>query len=200
MNREVAIKWNNLLKRTKSGDAQAHDELFGELTVTLRPFLELRLRGYSREDKEDVLQETLIIFGQKLGRIKDNPHKYALQILRNKIGHMYRDRTSKVKLSLDSNNPYPHGLKKVIEKCLDNYKSSDELLDEIVKKEQIDQLQKAIGNLPDFCRSLFITILKGYDREELWRKYKSSLPKLNRNAFRKRIFDCRKKLIELLAA
>jgi len=200
LTQEFENRFNELLHRTKNGDKEAQNDLFEELTVTLRPFLECRLRGYDREDKEDVLQETLITFGQKLDRIRDNPHKYAIKILRNKIGHVLRRRAHQFQISLDSDNPIPSVSKKAIERSLSIHRSSDDLLDELTRKEELNSLQNAIAALPDFCRNLFIRILKGYEREELWNQYKSTHPEMNRGAFRKRIYDCRKRLVELLTA
>ena len=198
MSQEIENKYNDLLHRTKAGDEEAQNKLFEELTVTLRPFLESRLRRYPREDKEDVLQDTLITFGLKLDRIRDNPHKYAIKILRNKIGHVLRDKSYKTRLSIDTPNPYPIPLKQAIERSISIHKPGEDLLDELAKREEIEQLQLAIRNLPDFCRRLFIGFLKGYEREQLWKEYRSTHPDLNRGAFRKRIYDCRKRLLELI--
>ena len=78
--------WNALLMGAKNGDSQKKNQLFSNLSVTLRPFLQYRLRGWSVEDREDILQETLITIDRKLEAVESNPHKYAIGVLRNKIG------------------------------------------------------------------------------------------------------------------
>ena len=197
MDEEKRDRWDDLLRRTKAGDLEAQNEFYNKLAVTLRPFLESRLRGYPREDKEDVLQEILVVFGQKLNSIRDNPHKYGMKILRNKIGHALRRHNPDRRLSIDDAQISP-ALKQAIELGLSRFGSEHDLLDELTKREEIERIQKAIENLPDFCRNFFVGILEGRNRKELWRFFKASFPELNRGTYRKRIYDCRRRLIELL--
>ena len=199
LDREIENTWNELLWQAQRGEQQAQNRLFKELSVTLRPFLESRLRGWSREDKDDVLQETFIIIGAKLQDIQTNPHRYGIKVLRNKIGHALRNPPHKRMVSADSADDYKSSaLRQAIARSLSHESSGNDLLDELGKKEEIERIQTAVHKLPTFCRAFFLGILNGRTRKELWRLFKTSDPGLKRGTYRKRIFDCRMKLAELL--
>jgi DNA-directed RNA polymerase specialized sigma24 family protein len=191
--------WNKLLWQAQKGEQQAQSRLFERLSVTLRPFLESRLRGWSREDKDDVLQETLIIIGAKLQHIQTNPHKYGVKVLRNKIGHALRNPPHKKIVSADSmDDPISPSLRNAIERSVSHGIVRNDLFDELTMREEIERIQAAVEKLPPFCRAFFLGILSGQTRKELWRLFKKSDPELKRGTYRKRIFDCRMKLAELL--
>jgi DNA-directed RNA polymerase specialized sigma24 family protein len=193
--------WNELLWQAQRGEQQAQNQLFEALSVTLRPFLESRLRGWSREDKDDVLQETLMTIGVKLDYIQTNPHKYGVKVLRNKIGHALRNSHYKKMVSANTTeDPISPALKQAIEWGLSHGKPGNDLLDDLAKKEEIERIQAAVEKLPPFCRAFFLGILTGRTRKELWRFFVRSDPSLKRGTYRKRIFDCRSKLVELLEA
>jgi DNA-directed RNA polymerase specialized sigma24 family protein len=191
--------WNELLWQAQKGEQQAQNRLFEKLSVTLRPFLESRLRGWSREDKDDVLQETLFVIGAKLQNIKTNPHKYGVKVLRNKIGHALRNPPHKKMVSADlADDRISSALKQATERGLSHGASGDNLLDELAKKEEITRIEAALEKLPPFCRTFFLGILNGRNRKELWKLFKTSDPGLKRGTYRKRIFDCRMKLADSL--
>ena len=188
-----------MLWQAQKGEQQAQNKLFEKLSVTLRPFLESRLRGWSREDKDDILQETLITIGVKLDYIQNNPHKYGVKVLRNKIGHALRNSQHKKMVSADANaNLVSPALKQAIERGLSHGKPGNDLLDDLARKEEIERIQAVVEKLPPFCRTFFLGILSGRNRKELWRLFKTLNPGLKRGTYRKRIFDCRMKLVELL--
>ena len=191
--------WNELLWQAQKGEQQDQNKLFEALSVTLRPFLESRLRGWSREDKDDVLQETLITIGIKLERIQTNPHKYGIRVLRNKIGQALRNPPHKRMVSADANDdPLSTALKQAIELSLSHGGLGNDLLDDLAKKDEIERIQAAVEKLPPFCRTFFLGILNGRNRKELWTLFKALNLGLKRGTYRKRIFDCRMKLVELL--
>ena len=87
---EANTEWNDLLQKAKAGKSEARDEIFRELSVKLVLVAQYRLIGWSRQDQEDLVQESLFILLQKLNRIESNPHLYAYKILHNKIGDALR--------------------------------------------------------------------------------------------------------------
>jgi len=191
--------WNELLWRAQKGEQQDQNKLFEALSVTLRPFLESRLRGWSREDRDDVLQETLITIGVKLKKIQTNPHKYGIIVLRNKIGRALRNPPHKRMVSADDDDdPLSGTLKQAIELSLSHGGSGNDLLDDLAKRDEIERIQAAVEKLPAFCRTFFLGILNGRDGKERWNLFKTLNPGLKRGTYRKRVFDCRMKWVELL--
>ncbi len=88
---EVALL-NRLLADAQQGDRAARERLLAELRPRLLLVARVRLRDTLREQAEDVVQETLIVVTERLAVISDRPDRYALAVLRNKIGHVYRSR------------------------------------------------------------------------------------------------------------
>ncbi|TKJ39942.1 hypothetical protein CEE37_09400 [candidate division LCP-89 bacterium B3_LCP] len=191
--------WNDLLELSKIGDGEGQRQLFEKLAVTLRPILQCRLRGWAHEDQDDILQETLITVGQKLPQIESNPHKYSMIILRNKIGDALRARKRRIQVSIDSlTDPDSTSLKSAIEQALSQSSHEEEVLSGLDNRRQIDSIKEGIKRLSSFCQTFFLGILEDLDPQELWELFKSSEPGLQRNTYRKRIFDCRRKLKETL--
>ena len=98
MSEQQNIDWKSLLKDAQGGDQRRQDELFEALNVRLRMIIQYRCWGWSAQDQEDILQETLEVFWDKLNSISDHPETYALKILRNKIGDELRKRLGRRKV------------------------------------------------------------------------------------------------------
>ena len=86
MERTETVDWNGLLAKAKSGDQGSVDQLYKELNVRLQSVIQYRLWGWSKEDLDDIVQNTLMVFCEKLNQIESNPHYFALNIMRNKVG------------------------------------------------------------------------------------------------------------------
>jgi RNA polymerase sigma factor (sigma-70 family) len=191
--------WDDLLRAAQSGDAEAVNSLLSRLAVTLRTILQYRLRGWSREDREDLLQETLITFSQKLPGLKSNPHYYAAAILRNKIGDALRSRRGFRQVSLDAiSDRHPPELQKEIYNLLEAQTADPDVQKQMEFQENHTLIQNALKRLSIFCQTFFLGVLEQRSAEELWRLFLQAEPGLKRGAFRKRIFDCRMRLKEIL--
>jgi DNA-directed RNA polymerase specialized sigma24 family protein len=191
--------WDELLSRAKTKDRQALNELIIQLTVTLRPILQSRLRGWSHEDKQDVMQETLVTFTQKLAEVKSNPHHFAAAILRHKIGDaMRRQRRGHADfVTLDDNSIAPD-MRRQIELCLSQYGPGTTFVRRLEDAELLKHVIRALEELSDFCQTFFLGLMEQVDREELFQLLRRMDPSLRRGTFRKRIFDCRQRLKLLL--
>ncbi len=192
-------EWNRLLIQAKSGDQQALHNLFVKLTVTLPVILQSRLRGWPTADLQDILQETLITFARKLGEIRDNPQLYAAGILRNKIGDALRVNRGHIRVPLDA---WPESasptLRNEVEQAMRQEGLFADALSELERKELLERLRQALKKLSLFCQTFFLGILEQREMEEVRKTLEASTPELKPGAFRKRIFDCRMKLKELL--
>ncbi|TKJ36567.1 hypothetical protein CEE37_14905 [candidate division LCP-89 bacterium B3_LCP] len=192
--------WNNLLKKVRRGDQSAKDDLFRKLAVRLHPIIKYRLRGQSSEDIEDILQDTMVIFSEKINLIESDPDTYVLQILRNKIGNFYQRmrRRKNVTIQTDSQAEIHHRAS-FRERIVTTIKEKSSFLAEIESEDLSNYIRTAIKRLPVFCQTFFLAILDGRRVQEVWELYRKLEPELQRNAFDKRVFDCRKKLMDLVS-
>ena len=87
----LADQMNLLLEKARGGDARARERLFTLLRPGLLLMARARLRGGLAGWIEDAVQETLLVVARKLNTIRDQPHVYAAEVLRNKVGKIYRD-------------------------------------------------------------------------------------------------------------
>jgi len=200
MKEESKIDWDDLLVRAKEGDKSAENELFSKLSVSLRDFAEYKLRGWSSEEVEDVIQNTLVILWQKRDEITSNPQIYAREILHNKIGHLYRKKKSFGEIPIDPvDDRSSSAAKQEIEFSSDRETVEEELIGSIDNKELLEKIINAIEDLPPCCRIFYLSIFQGYNRREIWEVFKSTYKNLKGSTYRKRISQCcRKKLLELL--
>jgi DNA-directed RNA polymerase specialized sigma24 family protein len=193
------VDWNDLLQETRKGSNEARNDLFVRIAVTLRPILQCRLRGWSKEDQDDILQETLMTLAQKLPYLVSNPHYYACTILRHKIGDALRSRRSHIKLSLDdSPHPAAIALQSEIQMILAQNSSDYDIPAQVETEEYLELISRAVRRLSQFCQAFFLGILEHREIGEIWSDLHRSHADLNQGAFRKRIFDCRMKLKEIL--
>jgi DNA-directed RNA polymerase specialized sigma24 family protein len=188
------------LLRARSGDPGALDDLCAAVRVRLLVLVRLKLRGWPREDHEDLVQETLAVFARDVNRIQNRPLAYAHAVLTKRIwNELDRARRSR-EVSLDqriepddardSSSSAASGLLR------------DETADvaaEVQRKLDVERVWRAIQRLSqEFCKPLLMALMQGYEVGELYLRFSELDPHLTRNAFYKRIFDCRKRLTERL--
>ncbi len=192
------VAWDDLLGRCKAGQTQARDDLCRELAVRLRLILQYRLWGWSRQDLEDIVQECLVTILQKLDRIESSPQKYACEVLRNKVGDALRRRQSgTVPLRSDTalgSDPAERGFVPAI-----HPEEAEGFVARFEARDRVERVQRAIMQLSAFCRLFFLGILEERSVQELWLFFQQIEPGLQRSAFDKRIFDCRRKLRRLVS-
>lgn len=189
MESENVLNWDELLKKAQQRDQLSQTALFEQLMVTLQPIVQYRLRGWSREDQADILQNTLITVFRKLDSVESNPHKYAARILRNKIGDAYRGKHPGQEVSIDT---------EFIKDAVSQYRQDDSLQSTIDHRDLVKSIKKAIKGLSTFCQTFFLGTLEQKDRDEIFTVLQAMEPSLSRGTFRKRIFECRQKLKALI--
>jgi DNA-directed RNA polymerase specialized sigma24 family protein len=188
MHNHEQVNWLGLLDRVKKGDPEAKETLAWELHVRLRPLVQHRLSAWSAQDWEDILQNTFETFfaGASLQRIRSDPLRWALKILRNKIGEAIRKRRSSKEIALEAVAETAHGN--------DVFADRTSLVTEMEYRELWRQLDSCIVGLSGFCQQYFQAYREGYDRRELWCIAKQADPKLKKNAYYARVFRCLERL------
>jgi DNA-directed RNA polymerase specialized sigma24 family protein len=194
---EQNIPWNDLIERAKAGQSQARDRLCRELSVRLRQLTKYRLWGWSQQDQEDIVQDCLCTFLQKLDLIESNPQGYACEILRNKIGNALQRRKI-LKVPLQSDTQDGSGLDHQAHEPAFHANRSGDFAAMLETRERLEMVAGGITRLPDFCRNFFLGLLEGRPIRELWILFNEREPGLQRGAFDKRVFDCRKRLRQLV--
>ena len=191
------IDWDGLLKRAQAGDAGSQNDLCGKIKVRLGPILQYRLWGWPPEEYEDILQDTLVVFLQKLDQIDSNPHRYALEILRYKIGDALR--THKRGIAQGSYEGHaPVEEVPVKEMAGNTAQARGDFTGELEAKDLADYIREVIKKLSLFCQTFFLAILEDRTIGEVWQLSQEVEPNLHRSAFDKRIFDCRRRLRKLI--
>ncbi|MBU0520165.1 hypothetical protein KJ564_14655 [bacterium] len=199
MNTNIENDWTKLLDGTKSGDKQRQTQFYHKLTVTLLPIAQSRLRGWSSAIHQDVLQETLITVSRKLDSIQSQPHHFAAGILRNKIGDVLRTEKKRKTVSLDLHaDTDEFTIQRDIERALSDASSAKDPLQQLETKDQLERIVWAIQHLSAFCHQFFTGILEHQEISEIWENARIAEPDLKNSTFRKRIFDCRMRLKQIL--
>jgi len=195
---ENGTDFNELLRASRSGDPAARERLFGHLQVRLRAILKYRLRGWPVEELEDILQDALLVVSEKLDQVESNPHYFALDVLRKKIGGSLSRRRRRVNLSID-----PTGGEERDESRADAspaaLPSIEMDLTALESSDTAQAIQKAIRQLSPLCQALFTALLESRSVAETWELFSLTETGLRRSTFDKRLFDCRRKLRRLLA-
>lgn len=194
MSEQQNIDWKSLLKDAQGGDQRRQDELFEALNVRLRMIIQYRCWGWSAQDQEDILQETLEVFWDKLNSISDHPETYALKILRNKIGDELRKRLGRRKVLTNDEDDCQASSTVALDEMMIADQSYD--IEGKVEHEDITKMFiHAIKELPPFCKTLFTGLLEGKSINDMWAFFSSLNPRLTRTAFDTRNSRCRQKLI-----
>ncbi len=170
------MDFDGLLVRARAGDEAARSELFVELRRLLRMIAIRRLRGGLAAWVDDTVQDTLLIVSRRLEEIDDHPHRYALVVLKNRIGQIYRDPRRYTSISTDDGGP---------EESVEPV-TPDPLLRE--------RMEDAFARLGPQCRDLIAHLARGRSRAEICALY----PGVSSNAMGVRIHRCRGEFRSLL--
>ena len=177
--------WNELWIRAKQGDTKSQQKLFARLRVRLLRIAQSRIGEGLREELEDTVQDVLEIVWKKRHHIDSNPHKYALEVLRNKFGDAFRARGRRREEALD----------KRITKIAD---PRQDFTEQVADADLIDHLMKVIPRLKKWCQEYIVAWLKDPDRGGLWEKFRKQEPTLRREAFDTRVNRCWKRLRQFM--
>ena len=142
-------------------------------------------------DRDDILQNTLLVVAEKLDQPDLNPPRFALTVLRNKIGDALRAHQAggRRMQSMDARNedddrPHVPGF------AAENPDPGDTIDHERLTA----RIRDAIKKLSKFCQAFFLAAMEGREVGEVWELAIQLEPNLKRSAFDKRIFDCRQRL------
>jgi DNA-directed RNA polymerase specialized sigma24 family protein len=187
-----------LLELAKGGDSASLGQLCEEARVRLTLIVKYRLRGWSETERQDLVQDTLLTFCEKIQVVDRTPMAFALWILRQKIGNEFQ----KVRRSRERSfsNVAGDSTRDDDNPSLDPADPADDPATAYDRKETLTALRDAIGKLDEFCRAVFAGLLEGMKMQEIWERYRDLEPRLHRGAFDKRTHMCRRKLLALVGA
>ena len=194
-----ARQMNQLLTQAKRGDRAALDGLCHALEERLRVIIQSWLWRWSRPDREDILQDTLLIIVEKYDKIEDNPHQFALQVMRNKVGDALRHARAVGMVSVNFSGGVESGSAAVSESAaLSEADPEGTYGGRIDGSAMLEDIHAAIVHLPRFCKLFVVAMLEGKAVSEVWELAQHAEPRLTRSAFDKRIFVCRRQLREVI--
>ena len=196
---ESGPDFNELLRSCKSGDAAARERLFRHLQVRLRSVLKYRLRGWPVEELEDILQDAMLVVTEKLDQVESNPHYFALDVLRKKIGGSISRHRRRVNLSIDPTGGEEERDDNRGAPSPANLPSHEMDLAGMESADVAEAIRRAIHHLSPLCQALFTALLENRSVAETWELFSTTETGLRRSTFDKRLFDCRRKLRRLLA-
>jgi DNA-directed RNA polymerase specialized sigma24 family protein len=186
------------LERAKCGDEESLNRLCRDAEVRLKLVVKYRLRGWSREDQEDLVQSTLLTFCEKIQLVEHTPMAFALWILRQKIGSelqkVRRQKEGSLTEYVQSENG--HDPARVHRGAV--LKAPDNVEDEFERREKVQRVLDAMTHLSEFCRAVMTGILEGMRIAEIWDRFQRIEPQLTRSAFDKRVHACRQRLFNIL--
>jgi RNA polymerase sigma factor (sigma-70 family) len=185
-----------LLVQAKAGDTTSLGHLCEEAKVRLQLVVKYRLRGWSEADREDLVQDVLITFCEKIQMVERTPMAFALWILRQKIGsELQKAHRSRTRSFTEAFGKDGQDTDSTVAEPPDP--DADPAL-EYERKENAERIREAINMLSEFCRTVFAGLLEGMRIQEIWVRYQEIEPDLQRSAFDKRTHGCRRKLFALL--
>jgi RNA polymerase sigma factor (sigma-70 family) len=192
--------WNALLIACHHDDPAARERLFTALRVRLLTIAQYRLRGTTAEILEDLVHGSLTLVIERIAAIESNPHLYALQILRNKIGDYLRTRSRRLEQPLNPTDWEGDEESGRTTEVMVADPEAEDLEIKIESSEAVETIRRAIKRLTPICQALFLGLLEGRSINEVWELAQSENPRLSRSTFDKRLFDCRKRLRALVGA
>ena len=190
------VNWNELLSQAQDGNYTARDRLCELLHARLLTVVQFRLRGLDKNVREDLVQEAMVTIIEKLDAIKENPHYFALIVLRNKIGDFLRHQkasAARIQNGGDCDN------QEIIDTAYHHSRENGtDIEDDIQFRDLVVHIAKAINMLPPFCRAYFQAALSGFSVGEILQMLMKNEPNLSRSNFDSRVHRCRKKLMVLM--
>ncbi len=189
-----------LVSRAKMGDLDAMNTLSVALTERLRVVVKHRVWAWPAEEQADLVQTSLSIFLGKLHEIRGSPAAFAIQILANQIGNELQRKRRRTGLAI-INDP---GQSTPLESGLMSLSNSAELASAdnadrgLESREQLQLIIRTIDQLKPFCRVVFKGMIEDRSIGDIWEAVLKAEPALSRSAFDKRIYECRKRLRDLI--
>jgi RNA polymerase sigma-70 factor (ECF subfamily) len=144
-----SVPLKSLVLEAQRGDVNAFKELYGRYVHKIVNFL-YRMTG-SREEAEDLAQDTFVLVYRKIGDLKD-PERFQswlFRIAQNNVYQLYRGR----KVQLDSIDQEETQELTDMQKLTTPIKSPE---DAFLSNELEDLISRTIAQLPDKYRTVFV--------------------------------------------
>ncbi len=187
-------QWNALLAEAKAGNAGSLNRLCVELEVRLRQFAVYRLWKSPPAVVDDLVQEALTAFAEKYMQIESNPNYWAVQAFNFVLSHYFRGREVRKHESLNAQEADDGGAATALEAEASIAAPVSNAHDLVERDELRTRMARALIGMSPFCREFFRTLLHGRAVADYWDVCRNREPALQRSAFDKRIFDCRRRL------
>jgi DNA-directed RNA polymerase specialized sigma24 family protein len=153
---------------------------------------------WPRQEQEDLIQSTLLVFVEKFHEVRDNPSAFVVQILANRIGNELQKKRRRREIPIvDDSCDDDFEVPGVLSQSHSRELVSDESPERMASRHEVQEIVLAIDRLSPFCRTLFKGIIEGMPISEIWDSIRLVEPELSRSAYDKRIFDCRRNLRHL---
>lgn len=184
-----------LVDAAVKGDREALNKLIETLTIRLRSVVKHRVGWWPEQEQEDLIQSTLVVFVEKLGDIRSNPCAFIVQILSNRIGNELQKKRRRRDVSIvNGSDSDEFAMPGVLSLTHSPELAADASPERLHQQLEIQVIIRAIDRLSPFCRTVFKGIIEGLAIGDIWADLSAIEPSLTRNAFDKRIFECRKRL------
>jgi DNA-directed RNA polymerase specialized sigma24 family protein len=189
------VDWEDLLRRTKSGDEEAREKLFLCLRERLRRLARSILWSWSDADIDDLIHDTLEVIHNKLALIESRPQAFAGRTMQHKIWAALQKkkipRSKKTKEEGESSFP----IDRVIPLSLMGDLAGDSTIEaQVIQGDLIKHIQNAVAKLGKFCQQFFCYAIENEDAADAFKDLSDRYPNLSRSAFDTKVFRCRHEL------
>ncbi|HEY3296111.1 MAG TPA: hypothetical protein VGL38_11800 [bacterium] len=174
----------SLFGRAQQGDIHCLNAFCGAIRGGLIAIATYRLPGKSRELVEDIVQDTLAIFSQKVAEVNTSPTAYVRGILYRRIGNELQRLSGSTSVTLDGDHPAAA--------------TPAHFVRQVEDRDTIQTCATAIRRMGEPCRSLLVGILRGLSVGEIWATFREGHPEMKRSAFDHRLYLCRRHLLKLM--
>jgi RNA polymerase sigma-70 factor, ECF subfamily len=168
------------LSKAKLGDSEAFSEIYDEYAVRIYSFAS-RMIG-SREDAEDIAQNTFFLAFQNLKELREHAHfeQWLYRIARNEV---YK-RQRKIKFKTDSLDDLEKGISRGLKKI----DSADNPENRMLSAELGKKVKSIIDGLPiRYKETLVLATLQGLNYQDISRIQERSLSSVKTDIYRARL-------------
>ncbi len=179
-----------LFGRAREGDSPCLDEYCRMIREGLIQIATFRLPGWSRQAIEDIVQDVLVVFVQRIDEITGSPTAFVRGVLYNKIGNELQRLGAQGK-PLAIADPESS----VIEYALTQ---RPQFVQDTENRDTVAKCVAVVRGMEEPCRALLLGLLEGSSVAELWAETQRTNAEISRAAFDRRLYVCRRRLLSLM--
>jgi DNA-directed RNA polymerase specialized sigma24 family protein len=179
---EHTLTLDDLFRRAQTGDAAALEAYCQAVRGGLILVVKFNYPDFSQETRDDIVQDSLTTFVEKIREINESPQGFLLKILYYNLGSELRRRGVDRK-RLDNGDI--HTLQKPV---------SPKFEDDIERHDLIAACIRTIDHMREPERTLLRKTFGGENRSMIYEWYRQFDPYANYEAFRKRLYRARQEL------